>query len=294
MKRIGYGLLVFLLVTSFGFIVNCGSSGGGTAGGTGTVTMNVTDAKPALPVDDIEQVLITVDEIMLHKSGGGWERLNLANNNSEYQIDLLQYSNGNTTAIVLPKEVASGKYTQIRFGVKTAKMVSTSMGDIDLEIPSDYLKTDKNFEFDLPTGQTVNLTIDFDLSQSIVATGSGTYQLKPVLHVVKAPTTIEGSISEGAFGIYNTAIVVVTWDKDHDGAVNLLIDEEYTRLDVEKSTDPTTPFKIYWLVPNNSYIVQIYINGEAIFNEPIPFGELPEGTEYILNGGDPIDPPAPT
>jgi len=35
------------------------------------------------------------------------------------------------------------------------------------------LKTDKNFEFNVQGGGAVDLTVDFDLSQSIVVTGPG-------------------------------------------------------------------------------------------------------------------------
>jgi len=251
--------------------------------------MNVTDAKPALPVDDIEYVLITIDEIRVHKSGGGWTQLELANGDPEYQLDLLQYHDGDITALVLPIELSSGRYTQIRFGVKEAYMVSTSHGNIPLEIPSEYLKTDKNFEFDLPSGGSLAITIDFDLSQSVVATGSGTYQLKPVLHVVKAPTSIEGSIVAARFGAFTEAEVVVTWDKDNDGQVDPYpVDEEYTRLVVTKAFSGPTPFKIYFVVPSTKYIVQIFVNNVNIYEDVIEASELTEGTAYILNGATPI------
>ena len=288
MRKIGYGFLLFLVAASSLFLVNCGSSGGG-GGGTGTLSMNVTDSKPALPVGDIEQVLITIDEIQVHKSGGGWTQLELANGDPEYQLDLLQYHDGDTTALVLPIDLSSGRYTQIRLGVKEAHMVSTSLGNIPLEIPSDYLKTDKNFEFDLPTGGSVAITIDFDLSQSVVATGSGTYQLKPVLHIVKAPTSIEGSILATSFGAFTEAEIVVTWDKDNDGQVDSYpVDEEYTRLVVTKANSGPTPFKIYFVVPNTKYIVQIFINSVIVYEEIIAASELPEGTAYELNGGNDI------
>lgn len=289
MKRIGYGFLLFLFVAASFCLVNCGGSGGGSGGGTGTISMSITDAKPVLPIADIEQVLVTIDEIQVHKSGGGWTQLELANGQEEYQIDLLQYYNGNTTALVLPIDLSSGRYTQIRLGVKEAKMVSTLGAEYPLTIPSEYLKTDKNFEFDLPTGGSVTITIDFDLSQSIVATGGGTYQLKPVLHIVKAPTSIEGIISAASFGANTEAEFVVTWDKnDNDLVDSSPDDEEYTRLIVTSAVPDPTPFKIYCVVPNTKYIVQIFINGASAYQEIIEAEDLPEGTEYTLNYGDPI------
>jgi hypothetical protein len=249
--------------------------------------MNVTDARPSLPVDDIEQVWITINEIRVHKSGGSWTQLELANGDPEYRLDLLQYHDGTTTALVLPIDLSSGRYTQIRFGVKEAYMVSTTLGVIPLEIPPEYLRTDKNFEFDLPVGGSVSITIDFDLSQSIVETGSGTYQLKPVLHVVKAPTSIEGSIA--ATRVFTEATIVVTWDKDNDSIADPYpTDEEYTRQIVTKAASGPTPFKIYFVVPNTRYLVQVFIGGSRLYEEIIAAGALPEGTEYELNNGNPI------
>ena len=290
----GYLFVLYLFITFICCIVSCGGSGGGVSGdgGTGTLSMNITDAKPALPINDIQHVWITIDEIRVHKSGSGWTTLDLPEGRPTYEIDLLEYRDGDTTTLVLPVDLSSGKYTQMRFGVRAARMVTSEGDEITLEIPSEYLKTDKNFEFDLPSGGEVAITIDFDLSQSIVATGSGTYKLKPVLHIVRDPTTIEGSISADAFGSFTEAVVVVTWDRNDNGIIDSEpppADEEYTRLIVPKADSGLTPFKIFWVEPNNSYIVQIFINDREIFSESIPFGAMPEGTEYILNGGALID-----
>ena len=153
MKRTGYGFLLFLFVVSGVFLVNCGGSGGGGGGGTGTLSMSITDAKPTLPVDDIVQVVITIDEIQVHKSGGGWARLELANGENEYELDLLQYYDGDTTALVLPVTLSSGRYTQIRLGVKEAHMVSTSLGDIPLKFHPNILRPIRTLSLTYPQGE---------------------------------------------------------------------------------------------------------------------------------------------
>jgi len=285
MKRLDYGFLFFLFMAASVFLVNCGGSGGGSGGGTGTLSMSITDAKPTLPVNDIVQVVVTIDEIQVHKSGGGWTRLELANGATEYELELLQYYDGDTTALVLPVTLSSGRYTQVRLGVREAYMVSTSLGNIPLEIPSENLKTDKNFEFDLPTGGTSAITIDFDLSQSIVATGTGTYQLKPVLHVVKEQTVIEGYIAQASFGAADSATVILYWDYDGSGSITAG-DVIYTSLVVEKGADPTV-FRIYWVTPSLNYVVKIEADG-GTYTEAVAAAQIPEGTEYMLNEGDPI------
>lgn len=74
--------------------LSCGSGDGGSSSSSGTVSMNVTDAKPVLPVDNVESVSIKIEEVSVHKSGGGWITLTLA---KPYTIDLLQFSDGTKT-----------------------------------------------------------------------------------------------------------------------------------------------------------------------------------------------------
>jgi hypothetical protein len=62
----------FLLTVVIGLsLLGCGGGGGGSSGSdSGTVTVNATDARPVLPTG-VEKVLITFDEVSVHKSGGG-------------------------------------------------------------------------------------------------------------------------------------------------------------------------------------------------------------------------------
>src|SRR5512142_2393565 len=121
MKRV-FLLGIMLLVV---FVAACGGGGGGTTSSSGTLSMALTDAKPALP-PGIVQVLVTIDEVSVHQSGGEWTSLTLAQ--TPFTIDLLQYSDGKTTQLVPQTTLTSGKYTQIRFGVQSATVV-TDTGD---------------------------------------------------------------------------------------------------------------------------------------------------------------------
>ena len=81
--------------------------------------------------------------------------------------------------------------------------------------------------------------------------------------------------------------------------------EEFTRVEVPKvdGVDPT-PFSIYWIVPNESYKVQIDLNqdGEArdtdceeivdyldLEEGIVDYLDLEEGEVFELNEGMPID-----
>jgi hypothetical protein len=251
-------------------LLSCGGggSGGGTSdNGSGTLSMNITDAKPVLP-PGTTHVFVTIDEVSVHKDGGSWITLPLAQ--SPYTIDLLQFSDGKTTHLVPPASLTSGKYTQIRLGVTGGSIVFDTNGDgtdvetVPLEVPSGNLKTDKNFDFEVYGGGAVDLTVDFDLSQSIVVEGNGTYKLKPVLHLVdtQEAATIRGTIPAAAFGSTTEATVTVWWDKDTSCTLDENVDEIYTQVVVE-SSDPN--FEIFWLVPDEAYIVQIDVGGNTFF-----------------------------
>ncbi len=278
-KHVLFGLA---LAVAAGVILACGGGSDNPSPSQGTVTANVTDAKPTLPAGNVESVSITFNEVSVHKSGGGWMTLQTAQ--QPYTIDLYQFNNGQKTQIVPPVRIDSGKYTQVRIGVVSGN-IKISGQEYPLEIPSSNLRTDKNFEFDVPKDGAVDLTVDFDLSQSIVATGVGTYQLKPVLHLneTSKAATIQGTIG---FGTAAQATVIVTWDKNGSGTIDDG-DEEYTRV-VVASSEPA-PFKIFWLVPNEAYVVQVVV-GANTFTFPVAASNLPPGAAYTLNGGNPIGP----
>jgi len=261
MKKIIY-YLALALATGMIF-AGCGGGSGDSSSSSGTISMNITDAKPVLPVADVESVTITFDEVSVHKSGGGWVTLPAVQ--QPYTIDLYQFSDGTKTQFVPPVQLESGKYTQVRIGVTSATIKIKDRNDLlVLEIPSENLKTDKNFEFNVEGGGAVDLTVDFDLSQSIVATGSGTYQLKPVLHLVDTAEawTIKGNIQSSSFGNppdQKEAVVIVYRDLGTIGVFDTGVDEEYTRLSVQKGISTLTVFSVFWLVPEENYYVEVYL-----------------------------------
>ncbi len=283
--------LIMAIVTAF-FLAGCGSGGdgGGSSASTGTVSMAITDAKPALPAG-VEKVIVTIDEVSIHRSEGGWTSLTLAQN--PFTIDLLQFSGGGTTQLVPQTTLLAGHITQVRLSVKEATIIIDGVSHA-MEVPSDSLKTDKNFDFDITGGGAVNLTVDFDLSQSIVVTGSGTYKLKPVLHLVKTEeaATIRGGIASSTFGNTNAdnfATVVVTLDKDNSGSITTGV-EEYTRVIVEKPVSGNATFDIFWLVPNQRYVVRVWIGDDLAANPKLTeaVGPTVAGAIYNINGGNPI------
>ena len=68
--------------------------------------------------------------------------------------------------------------------------------------------------------------------------------------------------------------------------------EEYTRIEVPQSdTEDPTAFKIFWLVPDQSYTVEIDLDQDDSIDcsEFVENIDVPEGAVFELNGGNPID-----
>jgi len=253
---------IFIFVFSFLMIIACGGGGGGDSTGSGELAIDITDAKPMLP-EGVTNFWVTFTDVLVHKPGGGWISLPLTGDLPSNTIDLLQFQSGDTTELVPPVLLESGKYTQIRLVIESAGIRFDSDLPTDLptpvEIPSEHLKTDKNFIVEVDQS-AADIVIDFDLSQSLVVTGPSetpSYKLKPVLHIVSASeaATISGAIDNASFiEGHNATVTVFVSNPEIPGVY-----EEYTKVEVPKSStdDPTTGFRIYWLVPDKTYKVEI-------------------------------------
>jgi len=292
LKSFRYLALLFVILVGLATIVATGGGNGGgdSSSSTGTLSMSIADAKPLLPAG-AKNVWITFEELLVHKSGGGWISLPLAQ--TPYTIDLYQFYYGKSTHLVPPVSLETGKYTQIRIVISEAK-INIDDKIFPVTITSENLKTDKNFAFTVTGGGAVDVTIDFDLSKSIVVTGlpgEPSYKLKPVLHIVKTleAATIIGSIGGNTFpdDDPNEATVAVFWDKD--GSRDYSQDDEgYTEVTVQEGAPAT--FSIFWLVPDEGYTVKIYMDGDLDleFEEFVKASDLGPGSIFVLNGGEPI------
>jgi hypothetical protein len=279
--------LPFVILVCGVILFACGGGGGGGGGSKpGSLSVAITDARPALP-DGVVQVFVTIDEVSVHQSAGGWTSLPMPQ--TPFTIDLLQFTDGRTTQLVPEVMLNPGKYTQVRLGVQSAIIVTDTGQHIPVEIPSGDLKTEQNFDFEVAKGVAAALTVDFDLSQSLVVTGAGDYSLKPVLHIVSAAeaATITGSIAAGTYMAQTQITLIVTQDSDNSGDLTPG-DEEYTRLIVPKGVSDPTPFSIYWVVPNQSYIVEVQVAGVTVYTQAIPDTSLLPAVVYHLNSGIPI------
>ena len=293
--------LFFGVFFLFSIITLSACSGGGSGSSDGAATaplsMSITDAKPSLPVG-VTNFYVTIEEVFVHKSGGKWKSLELSQ--SPYTIDLLQFTNGETTEFVPPIQLEEGKYTQVRMIISEASLVvlsedQKSTTGYTVTIPSDKLKTDKNFDIDL-NDHGVDITVDFDLSQSLVAEGPDggpPYKLKPVLHVVETSEDLilAGTIANSNFTAEGSTEATVTVSAFHEIEQTFT---EYTRIVVPKSSDGSPAvFTIYWLVPDREYYVVIDFDpsDDAFYYDENIASDDPNnepGATFSLNEGNPI------
>ena len=202
------GLLLALVVAG------CGSDGGGSTQ-PGVLGVSITDA----PACGFDAVNVTVDKVRVHQSSSanenaaGWtditlnpaRKINLLNLNDPTQPNFALESLGET-----PLE--AGHYTQLRL-VLVPNSGSTPLAnsvvlsaqpneEIALDTPSGVQSGLKLIhQFNVASGQRVDLLLDFDACKSIKTHKNGTYKLKPVIKVIPFVLNgIEGFVDTNLLG----------------------------------------------------------------------------------------------
>ncbi|MGH2400086.1 MAG: DUF4382 domain-containing protein [bacterium] len=154
----------------------------------GAVRVSMSDA-PA----EIDAIELVITEISIQRSGNdslsGWEVLR----SDSLRIDLLELRNGVFTAVA-EEQVPAGGYHQLRLEIGAGSTIVVDGVTHPLEVPSGAQSGLKiNGDFGVPAGGTLEIGVDFDAARSIVRTGAGRYQLKPVLRALPRANT--GAIS---------------------------------------------------------------------------------------------------
>ena len=199
-------ILIGLFVVT---LTSCGGSSSGS-GSTGKLSLSLSDA----PAPEYQAVYVTISQIQVHSADaadGQWQTI-LSPNATYNLLDLI---NG-TTAPLGVADLPTGTYTQMRLiladtpdstinilGVSHpyANYLITSADEaIELKVPSGFQTGIKLVHsFDVESGLTVGLVLDFDAGNSIVQAGnSGNWLLKPTIKVIGTVNnaTLTGTVTD--------------------------------------------------------------------------------------------------
>lgn len=154
---------------------------------TTKVTVRLTDAP-----GDYQQVNVDVTGVEFKMKNGTLVKLNV----TKGIYNLLNFVNGMDT-LIASSNVESGTLSQVRLILGPNNTIKVDGTVYPLTTPSAQqsgLKLSMNSE--LTPGVDYNLLLDFDANLSIVSTGNGTYQLKPVIRAIAEATTgsVHGSV----------------------------------------------------------------------------------------------------
>ncbi|MEN6448274.1 MAG: DUF4382 domain-containing protein [Syntrophaceae bacterium] len=222
-------ILVGLLAFTLTF---CGGSSDGD-GNTGKLSLSLSDA----PAPEYQAVYVTISQIQVHRADaadGQWQTI-LTPHATYNLLDLI---NG-TTAPLGVADLPTGTYTQMRLILADTPDTTTNiLGDshpyanylitsadepeaIELKVPSGFQTGIKLVHsFEVESGRTVGLVLDFDAGRSVVKAGnSGNWLLKPTIKVIGTVNnaTLAGTVTgEEENPIPGATVSAQVYDADAD------------------------------------------------------------------------------
>lgn len=183
MKKYHLFLFLFALVSG---VVSCSSDddSAGSNEGKAKVAIKLTDAP-----GDYQHVYVEVEDVMIKTTAEGsdeegWESLENVNTGV---IDLLSLTGG-VTELLVNTELDAGYLHQIRLVLGDNNTVVVKNGEQEqefaLKTPSAQQSGLKvKVEQELEADAEYTFILDFDVDQSVVTTGNGGFNLKPVIRM---------------------------------------------------------------------------------------------------------------
>ena len=130
------------------------------------------------------------------ESGSGWTEIT----SPEFEpgpVNLLELVNG-SEEMLADESIPVGTLSEIRLLLGDNNLLVMGDQEMELTVPSGSSSGLKiKLDAEIRGGITYKLILDFDAAQSVVATGSGKFNLKPVIHASMEAQTgaISGSVS---------------------------------------------------------------------------------------------------
>ena len=150
------------------------------------------------PFTDAKSLLVTFSEVDAHMSGtsdSSWAKVPFTGGATARTCDLKKLQTAQDVLGTGP--LTTGHYTQVRLVVSTATIYFDNAASGDacaatiaapagrsaaVTIPSGEVKL--NREFDVSSGTTTTMLLDFDGDRSVRETGNGQFMMSPVIGVV--------------------------------------------------------------------------------------------------------------
>jgi hypothetical protein len=170
-------ILALVMAAVVGSGCGGGSGGDSSESGTGSLTMLIGDG----PIDDLDQVWITVGAVELNMAGGKKEVVL----DTPQSIELLSLRN--LTEVLLTEEIVSGRVNKVRLLLDSLEIVRKGSADREsIDVPAGgWIELNPQGGIQVRAGQTITVFIDVDLEQSlhVVQSGNTTYEFRPQVFV---------------------------------------------------------------------------------------------------------------
>ncbi|GAB1261214.1 DUF4382 domain-containing protein [Aurantivibrio plasticivorans] len=182
-------------------LAGCGGSGGSDSGSSGTdVSLSFSDA----PVQDAQEVVITVDTITFNRSGEDdivvdtftSDELGIEDADT-FTLDLLDYQGADSVLVLDSVKLPVGEYSNLRLGILDENLafsyVVVGGNAYEIKVPSDELKLGG---FTVSETTTQNFVVEFDLTRALAHNPTPErYILKP--HGVRVVDLQEAATLQG-------------------------------------------------------------------------------------------------
>jgi len=212
--------VIGVLAVAVWALVGCGSS----SSGTGRIQISLVDAP-----FDADEINVDITSVQVHKSDGGW--YTLKEYNPPLYVNLLDYSTGGTSLMLVDVPLGAGHYTMVRLMLSGADIVIGGQSyPVDLRNVSET-GVKCNRQFTVESGQLMALILDFNAGRSFVNNppGSDNYMLHPVMTMspVNIATEVTGTVEfqDGSSNLLllPEGIVINVYPQGHAGDEALLI-----------------------------------------------------------------------
>lgn len=221
----------------------------------GQVNLSITDA----PVDSVDAINLAISGVVFEANDGETTEIDIS---PAMVVNLMTLTEGVTEQLVSSESLDKGSYRKVTLKLDVnASFVSVDGTDYNMTMPTDAesgLEVSKNFE--VSSGNDVNLVIDFDLRKSVrPRDGNNDYVLRPSMRLlVEAETgSVTGSIN-------NDLLSLDTQCFDSAGVVSAVVyvfsGNDVSPDDVDgTSTDPLTSARVN---PDLSYTAAFLEEGD--------------------------------